>query len=343
MKGQPHMSKRYLIGLLVACALGAGACGGGTSPPRIESTPRQAADETDAATDAAALVAVGAPLALLFSSSNAAGSDNELLGECQRSFEQLESFRYSIELSSGYEEPEKIAVLEKERIDEQKASRIDEWAAAGTPEALAEANADSELAAAYQSVQRVFEPERLRWEYLYQAPDRVHETFLPLSPGVFAFLFGSTYREAILIGENSWVQIDGLWQVDEEDESNLTLEDHGEFCELVGTITGAHGAVSSNDSLDGSPTIRYELDTEAVNVLFSDEPEHKSAVMELWLDGETSLPLKFRFEGTADQPSGPDDELIGYDLGVKFELYDLNDPSIQIEPPLVDSQSTAEQ
>ncbi len=335
------MPKRNLIGLLVACALGAAACGGGTSRSQTDSTPSEAGDT---ASDSTAFAASRGPLSFLFSSSKVPDLDQDLVRDCQESFEQLESYRSRFETTIRYQYPELVAELERDRREDWKESRIDEWIAAGTPAADARKEADRKYTPREELLEPLQELGRFDEEVEYQAPDRWRIESVS-EPGIFDVFAQPADEEAIVIGDTIWLKDrqDGAWELDEDRKFFSVPISGSELCDGVAEFTAASNVELSEDVLDGKASLYYRLDTEAVNVLFEpDGPKHKSAVMELWLEAETSLPLKFRFEGTADQPSGPDDELIGYNLGVDFEIYSMNDASIQIEPPIpAESSETA--
>lgn len=320
------------------CALVAAACGGDASPGWTRPDERVPYDgETLAAVR-------GSPVSFLFAPSHGTESDPELEKTCKESFDQLRSARLRLDASVGIAEPDQVAEGYHAQVEELNAELVDDWTAAGTPERHARANAKLRVA---EQLELIHDRERFEHEAEFQSPDRwyIRSSWQPL---MIDFASEPADQQEIIIGDRSWLEKNGTWEEQDED-SAMTDGEFAQFCTAISEYVAAAGTTSSEETINGRNTIRYVIDNEAFNRLeAADGVEYAAASIGLWIDKASSLPIQIQFEGMIDFEEafgglgeGADKVLLSIECS--YELYDLNDPSIQIEPPLVEPQSTPEQ
>jgi hypothetical protein len=269
--------------------------------------------------------------------------DEEVIAECEAAVAEVGSYRYRNEVTMEFTNAEAA-------LAEVKETEVDALVALGTPEAQARQEVDSRSESSPFSF--MFSgPIAQEFEGSFEASDSWQAT-----PGPDEDLDGEAdYEEIIVIGENAWAKKSGVWNaiapedadLDESGASPIAFgdtycQDTAEFLQVVDGIT------PEAEELDGITVDHYHLNVDEVNRFTAESPTPVSgevapvfseAEMDIWYDPATYQVMKMTFSGEieATEGSGVFGELfpsMGLAMDLSFEIFDINDPSISIEPPI---------
>ena len=279
------------------------------------------------------------PRAILASSAG----DPAQVAKCQSSLDAPETYRYTMENSWGAADPE--GLLDQMRAAE--AASLDLLIESGMAPDEAQRMVDEQYGD-LSDLQDFFAPSQERVDGEFQTPDRWHFT----TTGDFSSLSG----EYTVVADTVWKNEGGAWAIDDtvlqSDVEQATMPVEGEgLCEFLASLAAVANVDSSEEVLDGIATAHYHLGREAVNQLNAMAPEEPdteniadfvSADLDMWIAQEGHWPVRIRLEGVFDMSLHVESEVrqaaalfgpVMVKVGFDARVFDINDPSIQIEAP----------
>ena len=177
--------------------------------------------------------------------------------------------------------------------------------------------------------------EDMKMEGAYVAPDRSWDR---------AMLGGELFAESIRIGERTWTRLGGTdwtagesgpgWSVTVSPSFSESLCDIG----TIDALFAALGVEPQKETINGIKAIHYHMDeTDMLRLaaLFGEVesaeemPESATVAMDIWLAEDGDWPVRMEAEiGYTDEEG----QSFSFDLFM--EVKDINDPGIEIEPPM---------
>ena len=168
----------------------------------------------------------------------------------------------------------------------------------------------------------------MQMEGAYVAPDR--------SQAVLRFQDEEVELRAI--GDKSWLRVGNNWQEQESTAEPGTLLTPQVICDdIIKGLAQSLGAVEAErETINGVETDRYRLDQADLEKLGdllgggagSDLPQHFT--VDVWLARDGRWPVRLNIGASDTDEQG---QPIGLQLSMEFSH--VNDPSIEIEPPVV--------
>ena len=171
-----------------------------------------------------------------------------------------------------------------------------------------------------------------QWEGAFVAPDR-SETLVRS---------GGEELELRTIGDKSWIRVGATWQ-EQEPPSNNVLPALASLCadmveELASSLAAATG---EEDVVNGIETVHYRLSEADLKELpelmgrSGEEALPSKFVMDVWLERNDGWPVRLEVAASdVDKEGRP----ISEEWFIEFS--DIDDPTIEIEPPPVSPAQT---
>jgi hypothetical protein len=278
--------------------------------------------------------------------SDSSDVDEDVIAECEAAIADVRSYRYRNEMRMELTNAE-------DALDQVKELEVAKLVAFGTPEP--QAQADVESRSQENPLSFMFDgPVAERFEGAFQAP-----ASWQAAPGPDVDSDGeSDSDQIVVIGESAWTMNDSRWTeltqedaayIDESGASPLFLSD--DYCQETAAFLATVDDITPEEEEIGDVTVhRYRLDTDDFNrfsaaaaptpvegesvALFS------TAQMDVWFNSEAYQVMKITVDAEIDPSSEESGILgdllpgIGMEFSGSFEIFDLNDPSISIEPPI---------
>jgi hypothetical protein len=345
------MTTRLLIALTATVFIAAVACDDG-GEERVEINTPSGVTPTSPLID---IDTIGEPLAVIPIRDNSPFSlfgpsdspelevDAETIAACEAAIADVQGYRYRNELTIEFTNAERA-------LEQIKQLEIDALVALGTPEAQASQEVETRTTSGPYSTM-FGGPIAQDFEGSFEAPESWRAT-----PGPDEDLDGEAdYEEIIVIGENAWAKKSGVWNAIAPEDADLYesgaspiasgdtyCQDTAEFLQIVDGIT------PEAEEIDGIRVDHYHLSVDDVNrfTVESATPESgelvpvfSEAEMDIWYAPETYQVMKMTFSGEieATEESGVFGELfpsMGLAMDLSYEIFDINDRSISIEPPI---------
>jgi hypothetical protein len=347
------MLKLFTPAVAFVFAIAIVACDDGDNHSAIDGTPDQPSitlptpEAGDLLYDNEPLIVAldsDSPLSFL-ARSDSIDVDEKVVADCNEAIADIESYRYRVESSASFENAAVIARGIQDALD-----RTFEDVTPRNPkeEALLD-----ELEPSYREYAAMY-------DQLLEPIEDAHEGEY-LAPGSWRFTPGTEpepeAEETIVIGDTAWNKVDGAW--DEGEVTSETLEGsavppahtEGDYCDGIGVLLALDGVETQEETIDGTTVTHFHLDTDSINEFIDAAPTPDdregettpgfvSADMDVWLDPLSFVMLRFEFTGEVELPED-DNPIVGAAFGGAvfhaegtFEIFDINDPSISIEPPI---------
>ncbi len=302
---------RITLPATIGLALGLLGCNDGTSPGEQITVPRS---ETPAGQTAA--LRSEAFLTMIFGDASGQLSGAAPTFEaCEAAFEAPATFRFRLLQTGGLTNAAEVVQEYRPTLERSGDQRIATAIASGTPETVA---VRSEEAYKEEAIRYLSEPHLTETVGAFQGPDR------------WRFL-DDWGVEKIFVGDRAWEREgQGDWRVDNSELANTTRGVEAEdICPFLSALREEPSLTITREMINGVPVLHYHLEFKSVGDRFSDEGTGEMTG-DVWIDEETFWPL--RQTNRLASSTGPSD--VTTELTNSMEIFDLNDPSIQIDEPL---------